>query len=65
MRLIRIYIIIIIIKIIITLVRKPVLTGISTRCLFGQQIYWFPVDEWPIRAKKCGFKNIKIRVDGA
>ena len=64
MRLIRIYIIIII-KIIITLVGKPVLTGVSTRCLFGQQIYWFLVDEWPILVKKCGFKNIKIRVDGA
>ena len=23
------------------------------------------IDEWPIRAKKCGLKNIKIRADGA
>ena len=50
-------IIIIIIIIIITLVRKPVLTGVSTRCFFGQQIYWFLVDEWPIRVKKVRFQK--------
>ena len=39
---------------------------VSKRCGFSERIHWFRVDGRPIRIKNiCGFKNIRIRVDGA
>ena len=47
-------------------IKKSTLESGLKRCGFSERIHWFRVDGRPIRIKKiCGFKNIRIRVDGA
>ena len=46
--------------------KNPFWRAVSKICGFGQRIYLFRMVGGPIRIKKvCGFKSIRIHVDGA